>query len=120
MVRDVKNLLVTVIINVFISISVFMILQNTLYKPKQIAVIDLQDIVSNHIRTMTNNNNNNNDNKINNEGNNIIELDAFMNRLNNLLQQVSSQNNIILLPKQAILGGEDMDITEQFKGAIGQ
>lgn len=98
-------------VKIFIIFLIFSIIINALllhffYKPKRMAVLDMQNIVNEYIQGMGNKDY---DDK---------EAEKFIAKMKNLTDKVARDNNLIIVPKQVVFSGEDADITEQFKEAL--
>lgn len=89
-----------------ISLLANMLVANIFYRPKRMAVLDMQKIVDEYIKSKANGDY---DEK---------EAEKFILLMHNLVEQIAKTNKLVIIPKQAIFGGEDMDITEQFREAL--
>lgn len=100
--RRIKLFLVFWLVNILATVIVL----NIFYKPKRIVVLDMQSIVSEYIQ-----------NKASGDYDEK-EAEKFISKIYNLVNQIVKTNKLIIVPKQAVFGGEDMDITEQFREAL--
>lgn len=90
-------LLINILINVFLI--------NFLSKPKRIATLDLQNIKNGYVRLIVDKS----------TGEKEKYINDFSVKINKLISQVSKENNLIIIPKQAVFDGEDIDLTNQFR-----
>lgn len=102
------NLLKIFLIITIISVLVNFVLFLTIFKQKRIATVDLSLINYEYARSL------NGISDFEKEKN----IKDFVMRTNQLLQQIAKENNLIILPKQAIFVGEDIDLTNQIKGVL--
>lgn len=91
-----------------LSILINLLIMNLFFKPKRIAVVDFQSIKNNYIKFLAKKPN------IDQE----IYIKDFTKKSNELIIQVSKDNNLIILPKQAVFYGEDLDLTKQFRSIL--
>lgn len=90
-----------------VSIHLFIIAaSNAVAKPKQIATIDVPDIISTFIMQ-------NNKKNLAPEATDKIVSD-FSKRLSITVDNLASQENLILMPKQAVIAGS-IDVTKRIK-----
>lgn len=47
--------------------------------------------------------------------NNEKDIEQFVMRLNAMVKVISQSNNLIIIPKQVVFSGEDLDVTNEFR-----
>lgn len=97
------DLLFVILLNVLINIIIIVFFFN---KPKRIAVVDFQTIKYEYAQRLIN------------ENNKEERIKEFSSKINKLIVEVSQNNNLVILPKQAVFGGEDIDLTTQFRSFL--
>jgi hypothetical protein len=95
----IKSLLVFVLFSVLINVVLFTLF----YKPKRVATLDLQGIINDYIKSIAN------------RESNEREMEQFILQINDMIKDVSKENNLIIVPKQVIFYGVDIDITNEFR-----
>ena len=101
-----QNLQLFIIILIVTTLINLILIHFLVIKPKKIAVIDMQSITNEYVKNMANQEYNEEDSK------------KFITKINDNINQIAKDNNLIIIPKQAVFSGEDMDITEQFKEVL--
>jgi hypothetical protein len=95
----IKQLFIFLLFSVLINTLLFL----TLYNPKRIAVLDMQEIINDYIKSAIDKENNEKD------------IEQFVMRLNAMVKVISQSNNLIIIPKQVVFSGEDLDVTNEFR-----
>ncbi len=103
-----KNIIILIILVIFTSICTSVMVGKYLLEYKKIAVVDLQTIINDYTKTIKDDINRNKKDNIKN----------FVTKVNISIQQISKENNLIILPKQVVLGGEDVDLTNYFREVL--
>lgn len=102
--KNIKFILISLLLSTFINIIIF----SLFYKEKQIAVVDLQSINDEYTRLLVEKNPDSKNEKIK----------LFVLKTNKILTQISKENNLIILPKQAVFSGENIDLTKQIRSVL--
>lgn len=103
-----KYILLLGIFLFLLSVLTNLVIMNLFFKSKRIAVVDFQDIKNSYIKLLMK--------KPNIDQENYIK--DFTKKSNELIIQVSKDNNLIIFPKQAVFYGEDLDLTKQFRSIL--
>lgn len=88
-----------------LSVLSNLLIINLFFKRKRIAVVDFQNIKNSYIKLLVKKPN------IDQE----IYIKDFTKKSHELIVQISKDNNLIILPKQAVFYGEDLDLTKEFR-----
>jgi hypothetical protein len=93
---------------IFLALNVVVnaLLLRFFYRPKRIAILDMQNIVNGYVQSMGDRDY---DEK---------KAEKFIAKMQGLVGKVAKDNRLIIVPRQVIFSGEDMDITEQFREAL--
>lgn len=103
-----KNEIRIIFINLIVTICSIFLINSFFYQPKKIAVLDLNLIKDEYIKSIS---------KLNlkeqEESNKqiIVKIDF-------LLKKIAEENNLLIITKPAVYRGSDFDITEDFRGAL--
>ncbi len=96
---------IIILINILITFCFCEIIYN---RRKRFAVIDFEGIKTRYLQTLLYQKDSEREKSIQN----------FVQKINKLVIQVSHDNDLILLPKQVVFGGEDLDLTKDLERVL--
>lgn len=106
-----KNIIFFVIFILFFNILINLLILNIFYPQKRIAVVDIAKIKKDYVNFVGN------QHKLDKKSQEFL-IENFTKEINKFIIQVSQDNNLIVLPKQAVFGGADVDLTTQLRSIL--
>ena len=106
-----KNIIFFVIFILFFNILINLLILNIFYPQKRIAVVDIAEIKKDYVNFVGN------QHKLDKKSQEFL-IENFTKEINKFIIQVSQDNNLIVLPKQAVFGGADVDLTTQLRSIL--
>lgn len=100
--QQIKIFLIFLIFSTLINV----IILNLFYRPKKVATIDVQSIKNEYVQNIAN------------REYSAKDIDKFITKINFTIDKIAKDNNLIIVPKQAVFSGEDIDITDQFRRIV--
>lgn len=106
-----KNIIFFVIFILFFNILINLLILNIFYPQKRIAVVDIAEIKKDYVNFVGN------QHKLDKKSQEFL-IENFTKEINKFIIQVSQDNNLIVIPKQAVFGGADVDLTTQLRSIL--
>lgn len=105
-----KDYLILAIFICLINVLINLIIINMFFQQKRIAVVDVAKIKKDYVNFIAN--------KYSKSSLQQLYIENFTKEVNKFIIQVSQDNNLIVLPKQAVLSGEDIDLTKELRSNL--